>query len=185
MPFRLPIRVLIFLWSGSFDDRNLPASCSKALSTVTLTVSTAFAASFSTFAGIFTSCPRAAVALAGSSINVNSTITVLMAQAPLLVRVPLRLLVQPVDLRLDELQLGTRNVQRQYHARAGRFAFGAFLLLRDVVDPSGHRRDERGSRRPLDKRQLRASCACFNPRRCRVARRREDSRGEDSRGIRL
>src|SRR5216117_4031962 len=127
MPFKLPIRVLIFFWSASVDDRNLPASCSKAPSTVTLTVSTAFAASLSTFAGIFTSCPRAAVAMAGSRITVNSTIIVFMAQVPLLVQVLRRWLVHPADPALNELQLAAGDVQCQYHTLFGRFPFRAFL----------------------------------------------------------
>ena len=60
----------------------------------------------------------------------------------LLVRIFLWLLVQPVNPCLDELELAARNVERQHDALFGGLPVGAFFLLRDVVEPSGHRCDE-------------------------------------------
>src|ERR1051325_6848533 len=101
-------------------------------STVTLTVSTALAANCSTFTGIFTSCAWAVACITKAT---KMAATPLMGLILLLAVVLDWLLVQPVDPSLNQLQLTAGNLQRQHHARSGRFTLDPFAPEHPHFEP--------------------------------------------------
>src|SRR5579863_1043107 len=158
MPFRLATSLAALASSGSSAERNLLAQWSMGPSMVTSTVSLAFADSFWMSGGIGTSCACTIAAVANSGMSHNilvaNFIAILIMIMDLLLDLPVLVFIRIhlVNFGLRQLQLASRNAQREHQALLGRFAFGAFAAHFVQVDSENHYCRERGQRRPADDR---------------------------------